>query len=363
MHDSPLNDFHTSLGAKMIDFAGWSMPVFYRGINDEHLHTRSKVSVFDVSHMGRIRVDGGEGEAFLDHLCTRKLAGTAVGQSKYTHMCREDGGILDDLIVSRHADHWYVVCNASNREKIVAWLDQHADGRDVSMTDETFETAMLAVQGPMAIPFMEEQFSLSLAELKRYWFVDGEFSGLNYSIARSGYTGEDGIEAIVPAIAVPFLLPILFGDDMQAEGDCKPAGLGARDTLRLEAAMPLYGHELTEEVDSITAGQGWCVHVDDKDFIGADAMRTIKADGLKQKMVGMELDGKRIARENYPILKDGERIGTVTSGTWSPTFQKSIAMGFVKTDASEVGTSLSVDLGRKENAATIVPLPFYKRAK
>lgn len=363
MHLSPLNEFHTSQGAKMIDFAGWSMPVFYRGINEEHLHTRDKVSVFDVSHMGRIRVDGGEGEAFLEHVCTRSLEGTAVGQSKYTHMCREDGGILDDLIVSRHEGYWYVVCNASNREKIYNWLNKHADGRDVSLTDETFETAMLAVQGPMAIGFMEEQFSLSLTDLKRYWFVDGEFSGLQYSIYRSGYTGEDGVEAIVPAIAIPFLLPALFGDDMQANGDCKPAGLGARDALRLEAGMPLYGHELTEDVDSLTAGQGWCVHLDKKDFVGADAMRKVKEAGLTQKMVGLELDGKRIARQGYKIVKDGEAVGEVTSGTWSPTFQKSIAMGFLRSDLAEAGTSVSVDLGRKENAATVVPLPFYKRAK
>ncbi len=363
MHLSPLNEFHTSLGAKLIDFAGWSMPVFYRGINEEHLHTRSDLSVFDVSHMGRIRIEGDEGEAFLEHLCTRSLAETAVGQSKYTHMCNEDGGILDDLIVSRHEGYWYVVCNASNREKILGWLTRHADGRDVLLTDETFETAMLAVQGPMAIAFMEEQFSLSLSELKRYWFVDGDFSGLNYSIYRSGYTGEDGVEAVVPAIAIPFLLPALFGDDLQANGDCKPAGLGARDTLRLEAGMPLYGHELTEEVDSLSAGQGWCVHLDQKDFVGADAMRKVRDAGKKRKMVGLELEGKRIARQGYEILKDGEKVGEVTSGTWSPTKQKSIAMGFVRSELADSGTSLSVDLGRKENPATVVPLPFYKRAK
>ncbi len=361
MYKSPLHGFHESAGAKMVDFAGWHMPVFYRGINEEHRHTRSKVSAFDVSHMGRLRIDGPDAGAFLQKICTRNLEKTSVGQSKYSHICREDGGILDDVIVSRHSDHWVVVCNASNREKIVAWLTRHAEGFNVDMIDQTMDTAMIALQGPIAIAFSEDTFGLKLSDLKRYWFIDGSVFGMKYTIFRSGYTGEDGIEAIVPASAVSLLAPKLFCDD-SAESECRPAGLGARDTLRLEAAMPLYGHELTEDVDSLSAGQGWCVDLS-VDFIGAEAMRAIKERGLPRKMVGLELSGKRIARQGYPIMGDGNEIGRITSGTMSPTLGKSIAMGFVDTDHCEPGTVVSVNLGRKENPAEIVPLPFYKRPR
>jgi len=362
MHKSPLHGFHESAGAKMVDFAGWHMPVYYRGINEEHRHTRSKVSGFDVSHMGRLRIDGSDGGAFLQKICTRNLENTSVGQSKYSHICREDGGILDDVIVSRHSDHWVVVCNASNREKIVAWLTDRLGEWNVDLIDQTVDTAMIALQGPTAISFAEKTFGLKLSDLKRYWFVDGSVFGMKYTIFRSGYTGEDGIEAIVPASAVSLLAPKLFGDGTASESECLPAGLGARDTLRLEAAMPLYGHELTEEVDSLSAGQGWCVDLG-VDFIGAEAMRAIKERGLPRKMVGLELNGKRIARQGYPIVSEGTEIGRITSGTMSPTLGKSIAMGFVEVGHCEPGTIVSVDLGRKENAAEIVPLPFYKRTR
>ncbi len=359
---SPLNDFHLSAGARMIDFGGWSMPIRYRSITEEHLHTRKKLSVFDVSHMGRFRLAGQHAESFLENICTRKIADTSVGQSKYTHICNQQGRILDDVIVSRHDDYWALVCNASNRQKIAAWLTQHAAGSDVNIVDQTLDTAMLAIQGPLALDFVQKTFAVDLSALKRYWFIDGDFMGMPYTIYRSGYTGEDGAEAVIPSGIVSLVLPLLFGPDLTAEGDCKPAGLGARDTLRLEAAMPLYGQELSEDWDSITAGQAWCVSLD-KDFIGADALRKIKADGPNQKIVGLELAGRRIARPGYPILEDGNQVGRITSGTMSPTLQKSIAMGLLDTALAEPGTQLTIDLGRKENPATVVPLPFYKRPK
>lgn len=361
MHRSPLYDFHVSLGAKMVDFAGWHLPVYYRSINEEHIHTRTNVSAFDVSHMGRVRIDGDDARAFLQRICTRNLDGTAVGQSKYSHICNERGGVLDDVIVSRHADHWLVVCNAVNREKIIAWLIEHAAGT-VDVIDQTFDTAMVALQGPAAIGFMENSFGLDLKSLKRFGFIDGSIFGMKYTICRSGYTGEEGVEAIVPARAVKLLLPRLFGDSSNADGECRPAGLGARDTLRLEAAMPLYGHEISEEVDSLTAGQGWCVDLS-VDFIGAQAMRKIREEGLKRRLVGLELEGKRIARQGYDILEDATVVGRVTSGTMSPTLQKSIAMGFVEIATAETGTEVAIDMGRKQNPAKVVPLPFYKRPK
>lgn len=362
MHRSPLHGFHESLGAKMVEFAGWSMPLYYRGVREEHIHTRTEVSVFDVSHMGRIRINGDGAEDLLQWICTRNLCETSVGQSKYSHICREDGGVLDDVIISRHADHWLMICNGVNRRKIVSWLDRHAAGRDVDIIDQTSDTAMVAVQGPAAMELVSRSFGLDLGSLKRYWFVEGSALGMTYSIYRSGYTGEDGIEAIVPASVVNMVLPLLLGDSPGGEGDCRPAGLGARDTLRLEAGMPLYGHELDEGVDSLTAGQGWCVDLS-VDFIGSQALRKIKEEGLKRRLVGLELGGKRIARQGFDIVKDDRSVGKITSGTMSPTLQKSIAMGYVDIEWVEPGTEVSIDLGRQCSPARVVPLPFYKRSR
>ncbi len=362
MHKSPLHDIHIEQGAKLIDFAGWHMPVHYRGINEEHVHTRTKCSIFDVSHMGRIRIQGTGAQPFLQHICTRDLDDTQVGQNKYSHICNEQGGVIDDVIVGRYKKHWYVVCNASNRESVLEWMNRHCESHAVKIVDETFETAMLAIQGPKAIGFVEDAFGLDIKSLKRYWALTGSYFGMQYTIARSGYTGEDGVEAIVPASAVGLLVPLLLGGADREDNVCMLAGLAARDTLRLEAGMPLYGHELSLEWDSLTAGQGWCVDLS-KDFIGAAALREIKAGQPTQKLVGLELDGKRIAREGYPILKDSRPAGKITSGTMSPTLGKSIAMGFVETEFSEPGTELEIDLGRKTNPARVVPLPFYKRPK
>ncbi len=360
MRRSPLYDYHLAAGAKMIDFGGWSMPLVYRGITEEHHHTRQKVSVFDVSHMGRYRLDGDDAEALLQKVCTREVGDTSVNQSKYTHICNERGGIIDDVIVGRHADHWTMVCNASNRETIGRWLTEHGAGHGVEISDETFDTAMLAIQGPGAVTHVETTFSVKLQPLKRFWFLDGEIMGMKYTIYRSGYTGEDGVEAVIPGGAVGLVLPMLMDPDAGDDALCKLAGLGARDTLRLEAAMPLYGHELSEDFDSLTAGQAWCVALD-KEFIGAEPMRKVLAEGLRRKLVGFELDGRRIGRQGHPILKEGRPVGEITSGTMSPTLQKSIAMGYLDIDLTEPGAEVSIDLGRKLNAAKVVPLPFYKR--
>ncbi len=358
----PLHDVHVKLGAKLVDFAGWEMPLMYRGIIEEHLHTRSGCSVFDVSHMGRLRLTGGGVAALLQRVCTRNLDGIAPGVSRYSHMCREDGGILDDVIVSRYESEWLVVCNASNREKILAWLNRHAAGHDVSVTDLTFDTAMLAVQGPRTVEIAERLVPLDLKSLKRYHFVSGAYMGMRYSIFRSGYTGEDGFEAIVPAGVVKMVSKALFGSNEQATShEVKPAGLGARDTLRMEAAMPLYGHELTEQVDSLTAGQAWCVDLK-KDFIGAEAMR-LSETGLPRKLVGLELEGRRIARQGARLLLGDRAVGEVTSGTLSPTLGKSIAMAFLASEHAAAGSAINVEIAGKPTAARVVKLPFYKRAK
>jgi aminomethyltransferase len=277
-------------------------------------------------------------------------------------MCRDDGGILDDVIVSRYEDRFMVVCNASNREKLLGWFDRQHRGFDLDIKDRTLETAMVAIQGPEAMETMGRLLPIPLDDLKRYRFKTGNIMGVEYFIARSGYTGEDGIEIIIPAgMALPAVRMLLSRAE-ETGRPIKPAGLGARDTLRLEAGMPLYGHELTEEWDSITAGQEWCVDLA-KDFIGQPVLRRVKEEGPRRKITGFELDGKRIARQGATVLQDGQPVGVVTSGTQSPTLGKTIAMGLVRSDLSAADTRVEIDIRGTRTAARVVPIPFYKQPK
>jgi len=355
---TPLYDFHVQCNARMVDFAGWEMPILYTSIVAEHLQTRQAATLFDVSHMGRIEFRGPDAEALLQIVCTRQLGDAQVGQSRYSHVCNEQGGILDDVIVSRYEDHWFMVCNGANRERIVAWLKEHATGRDVEMTDITEQTMMVALQGPAVMDILAAKLPIPVSDLKRYRFKAGQFMGTPYTIFRSGYTGEDGVELILPAAIAGMLPGMLVGED----AGIKPAGLGARDTLRLEAGMPLYGHELTEQTDSLSAGLAWCVDLG-KEFIGVGKLREIAEAGPKRKLMGVELAGRRIARQGM-VLNDGtSEVGVVTSGTFSPTLQKSIAMAYVDAALAKPGQKLTVDFGGKTGDATVVPLPFYKRKK
>lgn len=359
---TPLYEFHRQSGARLVDFVGWEMPVVYTGIIEEHHHTRNHASFFDVSHMGRVHFTGPDAGALLERLNTRKVGDMAVGQSRYSHMCREDGGILDDVIVSRMEDRWLVVCNASNREKLLGWWQRQKQGFNVAIEDRTLETAMVAIQGPEAMETVGRMLPLPIADLKRYHFRSGRVFGAEYFVARSGYTGEDGVEIIVPANFAMTALSMMVEKSAELGRPIKPAGLGARDTLRTEAAMPLYGHELTEDWDSITAGQAWVVALD-KDFIGKDVVAKVKADGPRKSLVGLEIDSKRTPRQGAPILADGETVGAVTSGVSSPTLGKVIAMGFVPASRSATGTTFEVDLKSSVLPAKVVPLPFYKRQK
>lgn len=359
MKKTPLNSFHRDHGARLVDFAGWEMPLLYRGIVEEHQHTRKSGSVFDVSHMGRIVFEGDDAEALLEHVCTRRLGNAQVGQSRYSHVCNEAGGILDDVIVSRYDQHWMMVCNAANRERILDWVAAHATGKSVDIRDTTEETLMVAVQGPRVMEILAQKLPIPIADLKRYRFTAGSFFGTPYSIFRSGYTGEDGVEMILPASVAPLLLGLLDGlslDDQQI----LPGGLGARDTLRMEAGMPLYGHELTEATDSIAAGCGWCVDLQ-KDFIGVEKLRDVDREGPSRQLVGLEVAGKRIARAQATILHENQPVGVVTSGTRSPTLGTMIAMAYVRTDLARPAQTLEVDLGGKTTEASVTALPFYRR--
>jgi len=362
MKRTALYDAHKARGAKLVDFAGWEMPLLYTGIVEEHVYTRTASSVFDVSHMGRVFFRGPDALELLDRVCTRNCANLAVGRCGYSHICNESGGILDDVIVSRDQAHWIMVCNAANHEKILAHLRDHAAGRNVEIDDRTEATAMMAIQGPATMKLFREHIPIPFGEIKRYGFVSGSYMGMDYTLFRSGYTGEDGLELILPAAG-----GVLAWEFLSQEGDSerptvKPAGLGARDTLRLEAGMPLYGHELSEQIDPLSAACDWAVDLN-KDFIGAAALRKIHSDGPKRKLVGLTLDGRRIARQGALLRNEsGRTVGEVTSGTFGPTVQKSIAMAYVDAPLAVDEARLFVDLRGEPSPAVVGPLVSYKRA-
>ena len=349
----------------MVDFAGWSMPVQYSSIADEHNATRNAVGVFDISHMGRLRFTGENVAQFLDSIDTRRIVDLKPNQIRYGLVCNEDGGILDDVLVygpSPDGSRPYsMVVNASNREKIIDWLNAGANG--VLVSDDTTDTAMIAVQGPKAIDLMQPFIRMpnQLAEMKYYTCSGGTVSGVESLISRTGYTGEDGVEIICDAGKGASLWQQIIEAAEKVGG--MAAGLGARDTLRLEAAMPLYGHELSETINPLQAGLNFAVNLGGREFIGSKALEQFAADKSQPVRVGLGLEGKRVARKGCPVLHNGEIVGEVTSGTFSPTLKRPIAMAYVQPAAQAVGTNLSVDLRGTQYPASVVPLPFYDRKK
>ncbi|HTV49455.1 MAG TPA: glycine cleavage system aminomethyltransferase GcvT [Phycisphaerae bacterium] len=354
-------DFHVSRGAKMVDFAGWQMPLQYRGIIPEHQHTRTGASIFDVSHMGRLIFSGPDALNFLQHVLTRNLAGTAVGQSHYSLVCNENGGILDDVIVSRYERHFLVVCNASNREKLLAWFAAHKGNYNFTLKDETLQTAMITVQGPKAIRLLDELLPEPASDIKHYHFAAQHYLIAQFSVFRSGYTGEDGVEIICGITAAKLGLNFLFKKGADSSSELlQPAGLGARDTLRLEAGMPLYGNELDEQTDPISAGLGWAV-AKDKEFIGSSALSKIREEGPRRRLVGLFVEGPRTARHGTNVTLNGKIVGQVTSGVASPTLGRQIAMAYVDAAHAAAKTPLNVDIRGNSAAAVVTDLPFYRR--
>ncbi len=365
LRKTPLYDWHVARGARMVDFGGWSMPVQYTSIVEEHNTCRGAIALFDVSHMGRFRFDGADAEKFLDGLCTRRIAGMAVGKIGYSLLCNEAGGILDDILVYHLAaagggSYFWMVVNASNREKIAAWIEQHLPGGgDVRFEDHTLKTAMIAVQGPRAIDAAQVLTDVPLADMRYYTGTPGAFAGQTAMLSRTGYTGEDGVEVTVAAEAAARVWEALMqaGDD----SGIGPAGLGARDTLRLEAAMPLYGHELSEQIGPIQAALGFAVNLQDREFIGRSAMEKQKQDPTLPKRIGLKMSGRRVPREHFAVFHGDEKVGEVTSGTFSPTLTRPIAMAYVHPHLASEGTTLSIDIRGRREPARVVPLPFYKR--
>lgn len=346
----------------MVDFAGWSMPIQYHSIVKEHNAVRTAAGLFDVSHMGRLRFANPEAEQILDGLTTRKVAGMGVGRIRYSLMTNEKGGILDDILVYRleeadGSDKFWMVVNASNRPKILDWLAKNDPENKAGLEDKTAETAMIAFQGPKAIALTEKVLGISVADMKYYTGKFVDYQGHQVLVSRTGYTGEDGVEFTVPGEVAVSLWEALL---VKEEG-VEAVGLGARDTLRLEAAMPLYGHELSEQLNPVQAGLGFALSLKEREFIGSDVIRAAKEQTDLRVRVGLELEGRRPAREESKILQGETEIGIVTSGTFSPTLGKPIAMGYVEKSCSEPGTQLNVDIRGKIHSAVVVELPFYTR--
>jgi aminomethyltransferase len=352
---TPLYDWHVAHGARMVDFAGWDMPVQYTGIVEEHLAVRGSVGIFDISHMGRLWLPGPGAVPLVQKIYTNNLATLREGQVRYGLICNQNGGILDDVLVYGWNDGLGIVVNASNREKIVAWIGKQQASPAVQIQDTTRESCMIAVQGPGAVACCHGLTPAALDALPYYFATRTTYRGKNCTVSRTGYTGEDGYEFIVSADQGQQVWGEL------ASRGAQPCGLGARDTLRLEAAMPLYGHELKEDIDPFQAGLAWAVKMEKGEFIGREAMARGKQNPSRPVRVGLELEGKRIAREGAAVLHDGRPIGQVTSGTFAPTIGKAIAMAYVRPEQSHAGTACAVDIRGKPAPARVVALPFYKR--
>jgi glycine cleavage system T protein (aminomethyltransferase) len=352
-----LYDWHEAHGARMVDFAGWDMPVQYTSIVEEHTTVRTAAGMFDISHMGRLSFAGPDSLGLIQRVFTNNAATMKDMQVRYGLVCNDRGGVRDDVLVYRWPYGWAMVVNASNRDKIIAWLADSKGKLNSELHDQTMETCMVAVQGPKAIEICRGMTEAEGGELSYYFAAPTRYRGQNCVISRTGYTGEDGLEFMVSKA-----LGVVLWEDLLARG-ARPCGLGARDTLRLEAAMPLYGHELTEDIDPFQAGLGWAVKLDKEDFRGREALVKRQKDATLRRRVGLELEGKRIAREGCAIACAGKEIGRVTSGTFGPTLNRSIAMAYVAPDRARQGIACTIDIRGKHEPARVVPLPFYKRKK
>ena len=354
---TPLYEWHVAEGARMVDFAGWDMPVQYTSIIEEHQTVRTAAGLFDISHMGRLSFPGTAGAELVQKLFTNHAIALKDGQVRYGLICNEKGGILDDVLVYGWPDGRDLVVNASNREKIVAWVARHQGRQPIAVQDRTLASCMIAIQGPKALEVCRGLTTATPESLPYYYASRATYRGKPCTLSRTGYTGEDGFELIVGAEQGG-----QAWEDLRKRG-AQPCGLGARDTLRLEAAMPLYGHELNEDVDPFQAGLGWAVKLDKEAFVGREALVRLSQDRSRPQRVGLELEGKRIAREGAAVIVDGKPAGRVTSGTFSPTLLKAIAMAYIDPVHSVPGTVCEVDVRGKVAAAQVVPLPFYRRPR
>jgi len=346
---TPLHDRHVAAGARLVPFAGWEMPVQYEGIRAEHVAVRERTGVFDVSHMGEVETTGPDAEAFLQRVLSNDVGKLADGGAQYSVLCQDDGGVLDDLFSYRLGDRFLTVTNASNHESDLAWFRRHAEGFDVELADRLHDLAMLAVQGPEARGIVA---GITDGELpKRFKTATLTVAGHDgVLVCGTGYTGEDGVELIVPAAAATAVW------DAVVEAGAQPAGLGARDTLRLEVCFHLYGNDLMTSRGPIEAGLGWCCK-EDTGFIGSDAVRAVRDAGPSEKLAPFAITGQGIARQGNPVVGGGE----VTSGTMSPSLGYAIGMAYLPADRTEPGTEIEIDVRGKVRTAEVRAKPLYSK--
>lgn len=369
-----LYDAHVTAGGRMVSFAGWELPVRYSDVADEHRAVRTAAGLFDVSHMGEVRVSGSDAEAFLDHLTPNHVAKLAVGRAHYSGLLTERGTYIDDILIYRLAsDDFLIVLNASNVEKDIAWIEKQAElyaqrkgaqqqgSSDCQVENVSDQYALMALQGPAASQILAPHTDVTLDDLRYYGFARGTAFGVDAIVSRTGYTGEDGFELYLAPAEAPGVWGQLIAAG--APDGLVPAGLGARDTLRLEAGMALYGHEIDDSRTPYDAGLGWVVKMAKGGFIGREHLVVQKAAGTAVKLVGFEVEGRGIAREGASVMVDGKSVGEVTSGTFAPTLEKAIGTAYVPARLAEPGTELALQVRRRTLPARIVPMPFYKRPR
>ncbi len=358
---TPLFDAHSALKARMVDFGGWNMPVQYSGILEEHNAVRNSAGLFDVSHMGEIEIRGPQALQLVDHVSTNAAAKLKIGQAQYSALLYGHGGFVDDILVHKISDtHFFLCVNASNQEKDFEHIQSlNCFDAEVEFASERY--AQIAVQGPKALATLQKLTEVNLNTIKYYWFLDGTVSGVPARIARTGYTGEDGFEVYVsPEHAFRIWNELLSAG---AEFGIKPCGLGARNTLRLEAKMALYGHEITASINPFEADLAWIVRMDKGDFVGRSALDKTLENGITRKLVGFEMKERGIARDGYEVSLDGEPAGWVTSGGPSPTLGKNIGLCYLPTEKAVPGIPMQVLIRNAPIDALTVPTPFYKKAK
>jgi len=365
LNRTPLFSRHQELGARIIPFAGWEMPVQYSGIIQEHQAVRNAAGLFDLGHMGQVDVSGPDAMPFLQWVTTNDVSRLADGDAQYSLLPNPTGGVIDDIIVYRRpdADGFFVVVNASNRDKDVAWLHAQRAARsdlDLTVRDISPETGMIAIQGPLANDLVEGLSDVSLGDLPAFAWIAGRIAGVPAMIARTGYTGEDGFEFFTGIDDVVRLWDALYAAGSRV--GVAPIGLGARDTLRLEARMPLYGNEMDDAVNPLEAGLGWAVKLDKGEFVGSDAIGAMKETGAPRRTVGFKLTGRSgSARSHYPVHCAGREIGWVTSGAMSPTLGENIGLALINREQAGVGKPLEIEIRGKLAPAVQVKTPFYKR--
>ncbi|MEA1881085.1 MAG: glycine cleavage system aminomethyltransferase GcvT [Candidatus Marinimicrobia bacterium] len=355
MKQTPLFDKHVELGAKLMDFAGYKMPVKYTGIIQEHNVVRNSAGMFDVSHMGEFIVSGEGAEAFLDYVSINDVASIQLWQAQYSAMCYEDGGIIDDLLIYRYPNHFMLVVNASNRKKDLDWLMAHKSA-NVDILDMSDQMGLIAFQGPKSREILQNISDIDLSEIDFYWFEVGNIDGNAATIARTGYTGELGFEIY----ADPIIILKIWDAIMSAGGDdVKAVGLGCRDTLRMEMKYALYGNDIDDSTNPIEAGLGWITKLDKKNFIGKKSLVSAKENHFR-RLICIEMMDRGIPRRGYSILSNGEVVGEVTSGTQSPSLKRGIGLAYVAKPQAKIGTELALEVRNEKLNCKVVKPPFYK---